>query len=102
MDTGKAVLSNDERFGAYLDAMTIGKARARLTVEQLRSRLRENHALVRKTKAQQPRPDPTPRQEQGFAHILDDPETLRELREKAKERNRKFGRHIRKSRGVSM
>ena len=36
---GEAILSNEERYGAYLDAMTIGKARARLTVEQLRNRL---------------------------------------------------------------
>ena len=104
--TGKAVLSNNERYGAYLDAMTIGKARAVLTVEQLRSRLRENRTRVRKPKAQKPRPEPTPKptpkQEHGFAHILDDLETVRELREKAKKRDRKRGRHLRKSRGLSM
>ena len=126
-DTGKAVLADDERYGAYLDAVTVGRGRAELTVEQLRSRLRENRTRVRKPKAQQPRPEPTPRQEQGFAHrlgddrqprnqprpaqegerqgfahILDDPEKLRELRKKAEQRERKLGRHIRKSRGVSM
>ena len=37
--TGRAVLSDEDRYGAYLEAMTIGKARARLTVEQLRNRL---------------------------------------------------------------
>ena len=146
--TGKAVLSNDERYGAYLDAMTIGRRRAELTVEQLRSRLRKNRARVRKPKAQQPRPEPTPRQEQGFAHILeerrksearrgrpddgerqgfahtldrppakplepgesqkgfahilDDPEKLKELREKAKKKERKRGKHMRRSRGLSM
>ena len=123
--TGKAVLSNDERYGAYLDAMTIGKPRARLAVEQLRDRLRENRTRVRKPRAQQPRPEPTPRheegfahrldkprrpekqagrgdEEQGFAHILDDPEKLRELREKAERQDRKRGRHLRKSRGLSM
>ena len=125
--TGKAVLADDERYGDYLDAMTIGKARARLTVEQLRTRLRENRTRVRKPKAQQPRPEPTPRQEQGFAHILeerrrsevrssqtdgeeqqgiahilDDLEKLRELREKAKKRDRKRGKHIRRSRGLTM
>ena len=70
--TGKAVLSDDERYGAWLDAMTIGKARAQLTVEQLRNRLRENRARVRKPEVRQPRPEPTPRQEQGFAHILEE------------------------------
>ena len=125
--TGKAVLSDDESYGAYLDAMTIGKTRAKLTVEQLRSRLRENRARVPKPDVQQPRREPAPKQEQGFAHvldesrkpgersgrtdkrkeqgfahILDDPEKLRELREKAEQRDRKRGRHMRKSRGLSM
>ena len=146
--TGKAVLADEDRYGAYLDAMTIGKARAQLTVEQLRSRLDESRAREQKPKAQQPRPESTPKQKQGFAHvlderrksemrsgrtneaeqqgfahkldtppaqpldpserqkgiawILDDPEKLRELREKAKKRDRKRGRHMRKSRGLSM
>ena len=125
--TGEAVLSDDDRYGAYLDAMTIGKARARLTVEQLRNRLRENRARVPKPEVQQPRREPAPKQEQGFAHvldeprkpgerpgrtdereqqgfahILDDPEKLRELREKAEQRDRKRGRHMRRSRHLSM
>ena len=100
--TGKAVLSNDERYGAYLDAMTIGKARARLTVEQLRNRLRENRTRLRKPKAQQPQAEPTPKKEKGFAHILDDPQKLRELRDKAEQRDRKRGRHLRRSRGLTM
>ena len=37
---------------------------------------------------------------QGFAHILDDPEKLRELHKKAEERERKLGRHMRRSRGA--
>ena len=146
--TGKAVLANEDRYGAYLDVMTIGKARARLTVEQLRSRLRENRARVTKPKAQQPRRGPTPKQaegfahtldeprmprtqrgrtgqeeqqgfahrldrpparppgkidrEKGFAHILDDPEKLKELRERVEKEERKLGRHMHRSRGLSM
>ena len=125
--TGEAVLSDDERYGAYLDAMTIGKARARLTVEQLRSRLRENRARAQKPEVRQPRRETTAKKEQGFAHvldeprkpgkrpertddqeqqgfahILDDPEKLRELREKAEQRDRKRGRHMRRRRGLSM
>ncbi len=125
--TGKAVLSDDERYGAYLDAMTIGKARARLTIEQLRSRLRENRARASKPEIRQPRRESTAkkeqgfahvldeprkpgerpertdeREEQGFAHILDDPEKLRELREKVEQRDRKRGRHLRRSRGLSI
>ena len=100
--TGKAILANDGRYGPYLDAMTIGKARARLTVEQLRSRLLESHTRAPKSEARQNRRDPTPKQEQGFAHILDDREKLRELREKAEQRDRKHGRHQRRNRGLSM
>ena len=146
--TGKAVLANEDRYGAYLDAMTIGRERTRLTVEQLRNRLDENRAVAAKPEVSQHRREPTPRQEQGFAHkllesdksrkrtgqtdedqqqgfahtldrppakplapsesrkgfahILDDPEKLRELREKAEQRDRKLGRHMRRSRGLSM
>ena len=146
--TGKAVLANDDKYGAWLDAMTIGKVRAELTVEQLRERLRENRAFAAELEERQRRREPTPRQEQGFAHkllesdksrkragktdgdqqqgfahtldrpparpldpserqkgfahILDDPEKLRELREKAEQRDRKLGRHMRRSRGLSM
>ena len=145
--TGKAVLANEDRYGAYLDAMTIGKARAEFTVEQLRDRLRENRAVAAKREVSQRRREPTPKQGQGFAHILeerrkaearssrtdqreqqgfahtldkppakpldpsesrkgfahilDDPEKLRELREKAEQRDRKLGRHMRRSRGLS-
>ena len=95
--TGKAILSNDEKYGAYLDAMTIGKARARLTVEQLLSRLRENRIPVPKREVRQARRDPSPKQEQGFAHILDDREKLRQLREKAKKPKLKLARHHRKN-----
>ncbi len=125
--TGKAVLADEDRYGAYLDAMTIGRERTRLTVEQLRNRLDENRSLAAKPEARRPRHEPTPRQEQGFAHILeerrkseersaqtnegeqqgfahilDDPDKLRELREKAEQQDRKRSRHLRRSRGLSM
>ncbi|MCY4557781.1 MAG: hypothetical protein OXF79_15665, partial [Chloroflexi bacterium] len=147
-DTGKAILVNEERYGAYLDAMTIGRERARLTVEQLRNRLDANRTVATRPDEPHTQREPTPRQEEGFAqtlnkprkprtqrglkgkeeqqgfahtldkspakprdpserqkgfaHILDDPEKLRELREKAKQRDRKLGRHMRRSRGLSM
>ena len=116
-ETGEAVLADKERYDAYLDAMTNGKARARLTVDQLRNRLRE-----RRVETPAPRQEPVPEQrgfadrlnrsptkplskteqEKGFAYILDDPEKLRELREKAEKEDRKLGRHMRRSRGISM
>ena len=125
--TGKAVLADENRYGAYLDGMTIGKQRARLTVEQLRNRLDEYRTRAETPEVTETRREPKPGQEQGFAHrldddrkprnrpgpkdegerqgfahILDDPEKLRELREKAEQRDRKRGRHMRRSRGLSM
>ena len=146
--TGEAVLANEDRYGAWLDAMTIGRSRAQLTVEQLRNRLRDNRERAAKPEVSQSRPEPTPKRKQGFAHtlearrkseqrpgrqgereqrgfahtldrpsakpldpserqkgfahILDDPEKLKELREKAEQRDRKLGRHMRRSRGLSM
>ena len=69
--TGKAVLADEDRYGAYLDAMTIGRERARLTVEQLRNRLDENRARAAKPDVSQRRREPTPKKEQGFAYILE-------------------------------
>ena len=105
--TGRAILTNEERHGAYLDAITIGKARARLTVKQLRNRLRAGpfESPTPEPEAQEPKPqrEPAPkREEEGFAHVLDDPERLRELREKTEQRDRKRGKHQRRSRGLSM
>ena len=81
--TGEAILSSEEMYGPYLDAITIGKARARLTVEQLRNRLRagriESPTPEPKAQELKLRPESAPKQEhEGFAHILDDPEKLRE------------------------
>ena len=79
--TGEAILADEEKYGAYLDAMTLGRSRARLTVEQLRNRLQENRVEAPKPEVQQRRREPAPRQEQGFAHILyerDKPQTRRE------------------------
>ena len=105
--TGRAILTNEERYGLYLDAMTIGKARARLSVEQLRNRLRADpfESPTPEPEAQEPKPQRQPapkREEEGFAHILDDPEKLRELREKAERQDRKRGKHQRRSWGLSM
>ena len=52
--------------------MTLGKSRARLSVEQLRNRLQENRTPVTEPEARQPRREPASRHEQGFAHKLDE------------------------------
>ena len=70
--TGKAVLANDDRYGAWLGAMTFGRERAQLTVEQMRNRLNENRAVTTKPEVSPHRRQPKPRQEQGFAHILEE------------------------------
>lgn len=93
--TGEAVLSNQDRYGPYLDALSVGMGRARLTVEQLRNRLPEDRVEAPAPEEGKPRARTTPQQQQGFAHKLDDSEKLRELREKAGEPVRKRGIHQR-------
>ena len=44
--TGKTILGNEERYGAYLDALSIGKPRAKLVVDQLRDRIETPHNSV--------------------------------------------------------
>ena len=70
--TGEAILANEEKYGAYLDAMTLGRSRARLIVEQLRNRLQEISTRAAKPGGHQPQREPAPKQEQGFAHVLYD------------------------------
>ena len=50
----------------------------------------------------EPGRDPAPKQQEGMAWILDDPEKFRELREQLEKRERKLGRHMRRSRSLSM
>ena len=97
---GRAILADGDTYGAYLDAVAAGKPRARLTVDQLRSRIEEGRVRASKSKRPEPRRAPAPRQEEGVAYILDDPEKLRELRDQLKKRERKIGRQHRRSRGL--
>ena len=83
--TGEAILTNEEKYGAYLDAMTLGKSRARLTVRQLRNRLQENRVEAPKPEAHQPQREPAPSQDQGLAHILYERDKPRNRREPADE-----------------
>ena len=99
---GKAILADEDTYGAYLDAVAAGKPRARLTVDQLRSRIKDGRVKTAKSKKSEARRHPAPRPEEGIAWILDDPEKLRELREQLKKRERKIGRQHKKSRGLSM
>ncbi len=66
-EVGAAVTADEEKYGPWLDAMTLGKSRAELTLRQLRTRLREGRVRM-----PAPRPEPTPDPE-GFAHTLDRP-----------------------------
>ena len=99
---GKAILADEDTYGAYLDAVAAEKPRARLTVDQLRSRIKDGRVKTAKSKKSEARRHPAPSQEEGIAWILDDPEKLRELREQLKKRERKIGRQHKKSRGLSM
>ena len=66
-EVGAAVTADEDKYGPWLDAMTLGKSRAELTLRQLRNRLREGRV---QTPAQRPKPVPEP---EGFAHTLDRP-----------------------------
>ena len=71
---GRAILAGEDTYGAYLDAVAAGKPRARLTVDQLRSRIEDGR--VRAAKPEKPERSPRSRestQQEGVAYILDDP-----------------------------
>ena len=99
---GRAILADDDTYGAYLDALAAGKPHTRLTVDQLRSRIEQGRVEGATSKNPEPRRDPAPEQQQGIAYILDDPERLRELRQQLKRRERKMGRQHKRSRGLSI
>ena len=97
---GRAILADQDTYGAYLDDVAAGKPRARLTVDQLRSRIEDGRVQAGKSDKPEPRREPAPKQQEGIAYILDDPERLRELREQLKKRERKIGRHHHRTRSI--
>ena len=99
---GRAILADEDAYGAYLDSVAAGKPRVRLTVDQLRSRIEDGRTKAAKSENREPRRNPAAKQQVDIAYILDDPERLRELREQLKRREQKLGRHQTKSRGLSM
>ena len=101
-EAGLAILEDEDTHGAYLDAIAAGKPRTRLTIDQLRSRIKDGRSESVEPETVGVRRESTPKQEEGIAYILDDLESLRELREQLKNRERKLGRHHRRSRGRSM
>ena len=101
-ESGRAILADEGTYGAYLDAVAAGKPRARLAVDQLRSRIEDGRVKSAKSNKPEPRRDPEPKQEEGIAYILEDPEKLRELREQLKKRERKISKQHKRSRGLSI
>ena len=101
-EAGRAILADEDTYGAYLDAVAAGKPRARLSVDQLHSRIEDGRVKAAKSSRPVPRRDPAPKQQEGIAYILDDPERLRELREQLKERERKIGRQRKRSRALGI
>ena len=99
---GRAILADEDTYGAYLDAVAAAKPRARLTLDQLRSRIQVGRVEAAESEKPDPRRDPAHKQEEGIAYILEDPEQLRELREQLKRRERKVGQHHKRSRRLSM
>ena len=99
---GRAILADEDTYGAYLDALPAGKPRTRMTVDQLRSRIGDGRVKADKSERPEPRREPAPRQEEGIAYILEDPDRLRELREQLKKRERRMGRQHKRSRRLSV
>ena len=99
---GTAILADDDTYGVYLDTIEDGPPRARRMVDQLRSRIEDGRVQAAKSKELEARRDSAPMQEEGIAYILEDPDKLRELRNQLNKRDRKMGRHHRRSRGRSM
>ena len=99
---GRAILSDEDTYGAYLDAVAAGKPRAHLTVDQLRSRIEDGRLQAATSQQPKPRRDPAAKQEEGIAYILDDPQRLRELREQLKTSERKIGKQKSRSRSLKM
>ena len=52
---GRAILADEDTYGAYLDAVAAGKPRARLTVDQLRSRIQDGRVKAAKSEKPEPR-----------------------------------------------
>ena len=102
-EAGRAILADEDTYGAYLDAVAAGKPRAppdrRPAAQPHRGRTRQGG---RGGETGRHAGTPAPKQEEGIAYILDDPERLRELREQLKRRERKIGQQRKKSRGLSM
>ena len=99
---GRAILADENTYGAYLDAVAAGKPRARLAVDQLHDRIEDRRVETTKAEHPEPRRKPDSKREEGFAYILDDPEKLQELREQIKKRERKSGARQTRGRGRSM
>ena len=99
---GRAILADQDTYGAYLDAVAAGKPRARLTVDQLRSRIKDGRVEAAKPETREPRREPAPKHQEGIAYILDDPEKLRELRKQLTKHERRAGRRHKRRLGLSM
>ena len=102
VETGRAILADEDSYGPWLDTIPAGKPRASLTVDQLRNRIEEGHVEAPKAEEQQSQREPAPRQEEGIAYILNDPEKLQEFRKRREERERKEGKEQRKGRHWSI
>ena len=102
VETGRAILADEDSYGPWLDTIAAGKHRARLTVDQLRNRIEEGRVEAPKAAKRQSQREPTPKKEEGIAYILNDPEKLQEFRKRREERERKERKEQRKGRHWSM
>ena len=102
VETGRAILTDEDSYGPWLTTIPAGKHRARLAVDQLRNRIEEGRVEAPKAAKRQSQREPASKKEEGIAYILDDPEKLQEFRKRREERERKERKEQRKGRHWSM
>ena len=99
---GKAMLADEETYGAYLDAVPAGKPRVGLAVNQLRDRIQDGHVDLAQAAGSSSGRRQDTKHDKGIAYILDDPEKLRDLREQRRNRERRIARQRKRRHGLSM
>ena len=102
VETGRAILTDEDSYAPWLDTIAAGKHRAKLTVDQLRHRIEEGRVEAPQAEERQAQREPASQQEEGIAYILNDPKKLQEFRKRREERERKEGKQQRKGRHWSM
>ena len=74
---GRAILADEDTYGAYLDAVAAGKPRVRLTVDQLRNRIKDGRARQPSRRDRSPAAIRSPRSRKASRMSLKTPRSSR-------------------------